>query len=394
MNCFSIRKFFKKFILLQVLLCSFVLLSHAANFDNPSKFHETYRAKKPKYVRGIHLSAWSAGSKKFREALDPIFRNTEINTAVIAVKEANGEVYIPGIKKAEEMGAYVKAIRDTEEYIKYLHDLGIYVVARIVLFKDPILAKKEYYWAVHDPKGNIWKDYKGQSWVDPYNKRDVWEYNFQVADRCVELGFDEIQFDYVRFPSDGEIKNCRYIQDHSTKASTQAIAEFLKEAQKRYTKKYGIPIAADVFGLTTSASNDLGIGQIIEKIEPFVDSISPMVYPSHYKENTYGIPIPNEDPYTTVYLGMKYGKEKLGEKSYKFRPYLQDFSLGYEYGAKEVRAQIQAVYDNDIPEWILWDPKVTYSVGALKPKKYADKYSKSKSIKLNISSSVVMNVKE
>ncbi len=335
----------------------------------------TRHTQKPKYVRGIHLSGWAAGSKKLRTRYDEILANSEINTLVIAVKEASGEVFIKNIAKAEKIGAFRNAMPDIKTYIEYLHSKNVYVIARIVLFKDPIFATHEPSMAVKNIDGNIWKDYKGLSWIDPFNKKG-WEYNFSIVDECVNLGFDEIQFDYVRFPSDGIIKNCRYAVNYSTTAAVNILAEFLKEAQKRYKEKLGINISVDVFGLTTSAMDDLGIGQIIESMEPYVDAIYPMVYPSHYRNGTYNIKIPNQKPYETVFNALKEGKKKLGDKSYKFRPYIQDFSLGYKYGVKEIRDQIQALYDNDIAEWILWDPKALYTREALHPKSEMNKYEK------------------
>jgi hypothetical protein len=334
---------------------------------------EVVKVEKPKYVRGIHISAWAAGSKKFRDRYDKILKDTEINTIVIAVKEANGDVYINGIKEAKAIGAYRNAMPYIKEYIDRLHKMGIFVIARQVLFKDPILANAKPKLAVHDINGNVWKDYKGLSWVSPYNK-DVWEYNFKIVDKCIELGFDEIQFDYIRFPSDGNIRNCRYSVKHSSTSAVNILAEFLKEAKARYTDK--IDISVDVFGLTTSSPDDLGIGQIVEKMEPYVDAIYPMVYPSHYKKGTYGILNPNKSPYDTVYNAMYYGKKKLGNKSYKYRAYLQDFSMGYKYGAKEIRDQIQALYDNDIGEWVLWDSKAKYTLEALLPKSETNIYKK------------------
>ncbi|MCP4481684.1 MAG: putative glycoside hydrolase [bacterium] len=354
------------------ILFTFMMLS-SLFASNPSlsthdEIFSKYSSKKPKHVRGIHVSGYAAGSQKFRKRLEPILRETEINTMVICVKEADGEVYIDGIKKAKDIGAYKNVFKDPEEYIEYLHSINIYVIARITLFKDPILANAEYYWSVKDPSGNVWQDYKGLSWVDPFNKRNVWPYLFEIADRCVELGFDELQFDYIRFPTDGKISNCRYLVDYSPKTAVAIINEFLKTAKARYKDGMGIPISVDTFGLTTSANNDLGLGQVIEKMEPYVDAISPMVYPSHYQKGIYGIEYPDKDPYKTVYTAMKYGKQKLGVKSYKFRPYLQDFSLKNHYGSAEVQAQIKACYDNGIYEWILWNAGVKYTVEALEKK--------------------------
>lgn len=347
------------------------------NITNPID-ERVIHVKKPKYIRGIHISGWAAGSSKFRARYEKIFDDTEINTAVIAVKEASGEVFIPGIPKSKEIGAFVNAIPDIKQYISHLHSKGIYVISRQVVFKDPVFAKANPSLSVKTPSGGTWRDFKGMSYGDPFNRK-VWDYNFSIADECVRLGFDEIQFDYIRFPSDGKIKDCRYMVHYSSTVASANIASFLKQAQSRYKNK-NINISADVFGLTTSATDDLGIGQVIEKMEPFVDSLSPMIYPSHYYKGTYNLKDPNKSPYETVYIAMKHGKEKLGDKSYKFVPYIQDFSLGYKYGVREIKAQKQALYDNDIGDWILWDPKALYTIAALAPKSESLKYKNLKNI--------------
>ncbi|MDR0677036.1 MAG: putative glycoside hydrolase [Elusimicrobiota bacterium] len=380
--------FNKFFIIFLFIFLNFIFFSQAnQNTDPNSKNLETdiefnkmeYETEeiipinldKPKYIRGIHISAWAAGSSKFIARYEKIIQNTEINTIVIAVKEANGEVYIDGVAKTKKIGAYKKAMPKIKEYIDYLHTNQVFVIARIVLFKDPILAKKEPDLAVKDSSGNIWKDYKGLSWVDPFNKK-TWEYNFEVVDACLEAGFDEIQFDYIRYPSDGNIKECKYTVEFSSTNAVNNLIEFLKETDKRYGHKTRISI--DIFGLVISSNDGLGIGQVIEKFEPYVDAISPMMYPSHYAKGSYGLKEPNKSPYKTIYYGMISGKKKLKENSYKYIPYLQDFNMGYKYGIYEIREQIQGLYDNDIGEWILWDPKSLYTTDALLPKSESDKY--------------------
>ena len=382
----KIFKFLKivKWMILAIVLMSFVFGSvlFAGDFLLDKKNEKTAAAPspapahvaKPKYIRGIHISGWAAGSTKLRARYEKIFKETEINTVVIAVKEASGEVFIKGIPKSKEIGAYVNAMPDIKEYIDHLHKLGIYAVARIVLFKDPVFAKAEPSLAVKNPNGGLWKDYKGLSYVDPYNKK-VWEYNFSIMDECIKVGFDEIQFDYIRFPSDGKIKDCRYMVHHSSTTAVNNIVNFLKEARQRYKN---IRLSADVFGLTTSASDDMQIGQVIEKMEPYVDALCPMMYPSHYYKGTYGLKDPNKSPYQTIDIGIRHGKEKLGDKSYKYVPYIQDFSLGYKYGVKEIRAQKQALYDNDIGEWILWDARALYTIEAMSPKSESNRYKKTK----------------
>jgi hypothetical protein len=316
---------------------------------------------KPTYVRGIHITAWIAGSAKGRAYCDTLFKETEINTAVIDVKEYEGEVYVPGFTQAQEFGTYVAAMPDLEKYLARLKAEGIYTIARVVVFKDALLPNKKPKWAVKNPDGTVWKDHRGLTWVDPYNK-DVWDYNISIAEKSVKLGFDEIQFDYIRFPSDGNTKACRYSVKHTSVSAPAALDGFLELAGQRLGK-LGAKVGIDVFGLTTTVSNDMGIGQKIVQMAQRVDYVSPMVYPSHYNPGEYGIANPNASPYKIVYLGMEGAKKRIPIE--KLRPYLQDFSLGVRYGAKEVRAQIQACYDNGIGEWILWNSKCVYSRGGL-----------------------------
>ena len=333
---------------------------------------------KPKYVRGVHLSAWAAGSKKLRGNINKLLQKTELNTVVIALKEYEGEVYIEGYKGQQEYGTYTRAIPDLEDYLKYLNGKGIYTIARLVVFKDNAIVKKKPEWAVKTKAGAVWKDHAGFSWADPYNK-EVWEYNIGIAERAVDAGFDEIQFDYTRFPSDGNMKDCVYTQKNSSSPATQAeeITAFLHEAYSRL-KPLGVNVSVDVFGLTTTSTDDMGIGQKIVGMAKEIDFISPMVYPSHYAKEEYGIPDPDADPYKTVYTSINTAVKRI--PSEKLRPYLQDFSIQHHYGAKEVRKQIQAVYDNGIGDWILWDPKCVYTASALKSKKFTDVMEKSPKI--------------
>lgn len=212
----------------------------------------------------------------------------------------------------------------------------------------------------------------------------------------MDAGFDEIQFDYTRFPSDGNMKNCVYTQKDSSSTHSGVITSFLHEAYSRLKPK-GVNVSVDVFGLATTSTDDMGIGQKIVGMAKEVDFVSPMVYPSHYAEGEYGIPDPDAEPYKTLYISLNTAKKRMPAE--KLRPYLQDFSLKHHYGAKEVRKQIQAAYDNGIGEWILWDPKCVYTAAALKSKKFADVFEKSPKIikaeklKNNISTTTASSVK-
>ncbi|MDR1196334.1 MAG: putative glycoside hydrolase [Endomicrobium sp.] len=316
-----------------------------------------------RFVRGIHLSAWISGPGKHRTAVIDLFDNTELNTAVIDIKEMEGQVYIDGVKTANDNGAYFKAIPNAAQYIAQLKEKNIYTIARVVVFRDNLMPRKKPSMGVKKPDGTLWTDKKGITWLDPYNK-DAWEYTFEICERAIELGFEEIQFDYIRFPSDGNTKNCRYSnKNHSSETASKAVVEFLKEANKRLKEK-GAKISIDVFGLTTTAKDDMGIGQKIVEMTEWVDYVSPMVYPSHYGKGEYGVAEPNKQPYIIVYKGIEGALKRLPKE--KLRPWLQDFSMGHNYGKNEVRTQIQASYDNEVGSWLLWNPKCVYTREALK----------------------------
>ncbi|MDR1662875.1 MAG: putative glycoside hydrolase [Endomicrobium sp.] len=362
--------------LLSVILSLIFLLSVYANSSSTVVLENSYekqnitvksdfaKSEKAKYIRGIHLSAWIIGSEKHRKLTSDLFATTELNTAVIDIKEYEGQVYIKGVKEVEANKTYVAAIPDLEKYILLLKEKGIYGIARIVVFKDNTIPRKIPSLAVKNPDGTIWTDRKGSAWLDPYNK-NAWDYNLKIAERAADIGFDEIQFDYIRFPSDGNTKNCRYSKPHSAIEASRALIDFLKEAKKRLSLK-GVKISVDVFGLTTTATDDMGIGQKIVEMTEQVDYVSPMVYPSHYAKWTYGIANPNKEPYKVVYNSIRGALKRIPEE--KLRPWLQDFSLGYKYGKNEVRTQIQACYDNKIGSWLLWNPRCIYTISALKDK--------------------------
>ncbi|MFA5857998.1 MAG: putative glycoside hydrolase [Elusimicrobiota bacterium] len=312
----------------------------------------------PTEIRGIHLSAWAAGTEKTRALVEKYIEGTEINTIVIGIKEHEGKVYIPGVATADKIGAYQETAPDIQEYLKYLRSKGVYTIARIVVFKDKYYSKSNPKYAVKTPAGEVWTDRRGVSWSDPYQKV-VWDYNIEIAKRAVELGFNEIQWDYIRFPSDGPTKLCRYsYAQHNSSSSAYALVNFLKYSREQLAP-LGAKVSIDVFGLTPSVQHDMGIGQKIVLMTNEVDYVSPMCYPSHYAKGEYGLPYPNAEPYKTVYRSVSDGIARIPTE--KMRPYLQDFSMGYKYGAFEIRSQIQATYDAGVKSWLLWDPNCKYT---------------------------------
>lgn len=316
---------------------------------------------KPKAIKGIYATGWMAGSAKWFPRLVQFINETEVNSLVVDVKDDTGAIsYQSQVELVNQIKASEIKIKDPKAMIQILYENQIFPIARIVVFKDPFLARKKPEWAVKDIDGGLWKDRKGLNWVDPYN-RELWDYIISIAEEAIAIGFQEIQFDYVRFTSDGDIKRCVYPFNNGDKPE-DVIQNFLKYARAKL-QPYQIPISADIFGLTTSVPDDQGIGQQFEKIVSNVDVICPMVYPSHYAHGTFGLKNPNQQPYETVLKGVSDAKKRLedtGNTTTIIRPWLQDFNLGHHYGRNEIKAQIKAVEDAGLNEWIFWNPSCRY----------------------------------
>ena len=316
-------------------------------------------------VKGIYVSSWGAGSATLFPKMVDLADRTEINAMVIDIKDSTGYVsYDCSVSPVRQLKLWEWRIRKPAEMMATLNEHNIFPIARIVCFNDPLLATKKPEWAVMNKNGGIWKDNKGSSYINPYN-RQVWKYLVDLAEDAADRGFREIQFDYVRFPSDGKISETSYPGEWGT--MEDAIAGFLEYARGRLEKK-GVWVSADVFGLTVYVKDDMGIGQRIEKIAPAVDIVCPMIYPSHYYAGAYGINNPNSAPYDTVVYASKDASRRLEGTGCVYRPWLQDFSLsGVTYGVAEVKAQIKAVEEQGFSEWLLWDPSLKYTEGALRP---------------------------
>ena len=314
--------------------------------------------------RGVHITAHWAGGATLRNKMINNIKGTVLNTVVIALKEMNGEVYINGVEKAKKYNSYYAAIPDPEKMVQDFKDAGLYTIGRIVLFKDDILPVKRPDLAVKTPSGSTWKDKKGKMWADQYSK-EVWDYNIDVALRAVEAGFDEIQFDYVRYPTEGKISDCRYSQPgHNWDKGRANLADFIQYAKTKIPKN--IPVSIDVFGLTMSADIN-EIGQDLPLLAEHADYIYPMMYPSHYYPGNYGLKNPNANPYKVIDRGLSDAMARLEYRYNKIRPYLQDFS---KYGPHEVGEQIRALRKNYLRSWIMWSPNNKYTWSAYKPEYY------------------------
>ncbi len=318
-------------------------------------------------VKGLYVTSHWAGLSDRLDELIGIADRTEINAFVIDVKDDLGMItYDADIPLAQELGLVEKRIADIDALIAKLAEHDIIPIARVVCFKDTEFAEAKPELAVRSVKGGKWADYKGLNYSNPYS-HEVWEYLVQVAEDAARHGFREIQFDYVRFPTDGPISEAEYPGEYCTKA--EAIAGFLEYARERL-EKLGVWVSADVFGLTVNPqqmADSERIGQIVEKMALNVDIICPMVYPQGYYTGSYGIDNPNANPYETVTAATQGHREAASGHRCNGKTWLQDYDWnGVEYGVERVKAQIKAAEEQGFSEWILWDASQHYTEGALR----------------------------
>ncbi len=378
----------------------------------------------PDAVKGIYMSQCVVGTPSFREDLVELVRETELNSIVIDIKDYTGKIAFdtenPELAHAvsDQCGA-----RDIKEFIASLHAEGIFVIGRITVFQDPYYSQKHPELAVKfaTPPGTVWKDHKGLSFID-VGAKPYWDYIIALSREARLLGFDELNYDYIRFPSDGPMSNIAF-DWAGTKPKPEALEEFfaylsteMKDATK-YPEGVSPPvISADLFGMTTTNFDDLNIGQVLERALPYFDYVCPMVYPSHYPKTFNGWANPNSVPYELIHFVLesavrrtvadsstihtlvssplyetvvvpptsgassttlgagtatttkevatgRFSKEVYDKD--KIRPWLQDFDYGGDYDVAEVKAQIQATYDVGLDSWLLWAPSNRYTRGAL-----------------------------
>ena len=329
--------------------------------------------QRPAVLRGLYVSRWAVIDNRVWELID-VAKRTEVNALVIDVKDDRGLVlYRSNVPLAKEIGADttmpvsasgIRAILDT------MRANGIFPIARIVVAKDPTLANARREWAVPRRSGGApWLDEEGKPWLDPH-QRAVWTYAADLAAEAVALGFSEVQFDYVRFPDDPRLAREATFPLARGRSRADVIGEQLSYLKKRVSK-LAVPMAIDVFGLTTTDTTDMGIGQRWEKFADQADIVQPMTYPSHYTSGTYGLSHPNATPYATIDHAMKDAKARNAgiKPAPLIVPWYQDFTQGAPpYGVKQVRAQMQAGYDNGVRSWILWNADSKYTISALRPK--------------------------
>ncbi len=372
----------------------------------------------PVPLKAIYMTSWVAGTPSIRNNIIKLIDETEINAVVIDIKDYTGMIaFKTGDTELDSSPCIENRVKDIESLLKTLKDKNVYVIGRVSVFQDPCFVKQNPEVAVRKSSdGSIWKDHKGLSWVDMGSK-EAWDYNIKIARATYALGFDEINFDYVRYPSDGNMKDISFISGSRAKSEVfKSFFEYLDKELRGGRATYGykdievnladstssgsaidLPIAtttrrvahatdpafdeyyknvsagtvqdriitsADLFGMTTTNKDDLGIGQILENALPYVDYVYPMVYPSHYPSGWNGFKNPAANPYEVIKLSMQgaIGKANaIGLNKQKLRPWLQDFNLGATYNADMIRKQIKATYDLGLDGWLMWNASNKYT---------------------------------
>jgi hypothetical protein len=314
----------------------------------------------PTEIRGVHVTmALASLDGKLEQYIDLADRG--LTALQLDVKDENGEVGFTraAVPLARAIGA-VRNYYDPRRAARRAHARGLYVIGRVVVFEDPILSRERPALAIQRPDGSVWTTSSGLGWTNPY-KRPVWKYNVDIAVAAVKAGFDEIMFDYVRFPTDGDVQRAVY-KGRVREPKARTINRFLAYARARL-KPLGARISAAIFGLT--ATREMGIGQRPRWLARHVDAIYPMVYPSHYGPGEYNLEDPNAVPGITVARSLRDFRRALRGQDTLVIPWLQDFSLGHEYTADDVRAQIQAARDFRLRGYLLWNPAGVYTGGTL-----------------------------
>jgi hypothetical protein len=369
----------------------------------------------PETIKGIYVTNWVAGTPSLLKHIFSIVDTTEINTVEIDIKDATGRIgFTVKDPYLVSVGSAQRRIPDIVGLISELHKKGIYVIGRIATFQDPFFAKLHPEYAVKESDGvTIWKDKNGESWLDPGSEK-AWDYVIAIAKEAYADGFDEVNFDYVRFPSDGDMNNISFpfsgpaIVDAKTSAAASEaraavikrffsyLSQALRGSNPAPLSSDRLKISADLFGMTTTVNNDMGIGQIFVNALPFFDYVDPMVYPSHYSAGDFGFSVPAAHPYDVVHEALEGAvtrKASLLDTTSTItpaeppgaftsadiagmspvtlaiiRPWLQDFDLGAIYTAAMVRDQIRATSDVGLSSWLMWDASNVYTNGAFLPK--------------------------
>jgi len=331
----------------------------------------------PEPLKAVYMSACVAATPSFRSNLMKLVEDTELNSIVIDIKDYSGTIsFVPEGRVLEGVKGDGCVSTDMKEFIGELHEKGIYVIGRITVFQDNYYTKAHPELAVkkESDKSVVWKDYKGISFID-VSAKPFWDYIVAISEESYAIGFDELNYDYIRFPSDGNMKDIHYpfsvdfIVNDRDRGKSIALRNFFEYLHKELAG-VGVATSADLFGMTTTNTDDLNIGQVLEYASPYFDYIAPMVYPSHYPPNFNGWKNPNAVPYEIIKFAMDSASKRLVMASTtpaKLRPWLQDFDYPVPYTPEMVRTQIQATYDAGLTSWMLWDPSNKYTPSALLP---------------------------
>jgi len=315
----------------------------------------------PDQIRGVHVMMPLAS---LPGKLQQYLVTPGLNTIELDVKDENGRVGFerPRVPLAQAIGASAPYY-DPKRVVRLAHKQGIYLIGRVVTFEDPVLAAKRPELAVRRSDGSRWLNNAGLGWTNPYDRR-VWRYDVDVAAAAARAGFDEIQFDHVRFPSDGDLSIIRYPGPHP-QSMRWTIPAFAQYAVHRL-HPLGVRVSmVDVFGL--SATRDLGIGQFPRRLSRYVDAVYPMVYPSHYNAGEFGISQPDDQPGLIVSRSLSDFERALEGRKTRITPWLQDFSLGRTYTLNDVGLQIAAARAHHTDGFLLWNPEGVYTPDALTP---------------------------
>jgi hypothetical protein len=328
---------------------------------------------KPQAIKAAYLTYFGVGDRGIRGRVLDLLRDTELNAVVIDVKGDRGWILYPTkVELALSAGAQGPGtLRQFDALMAEFKARGVYTIARIVTFKDNVLARHRPEWAVLDIRtGKPWIDRENLAWMDPF-REEVWDYNIAIAHEAIERGFDEVQFDYVRFPTDGKLSNARYARPVNKETRLPAIAGFLQRA-RRELGAHGAYVAADVFGYIAFNENDTDIGQRVEELAPHLDYICPMVYPSGYHVGIPGFRNPVQNSYQVVRESVRLIGKRAAPAQVRVRPWLQDFrDYAFDrriFGVNEVRDQIRGADDGGGTGWMLWNPRNSYTGAALRAK--------------------------
>ena len=332
----------------------------------PANIPQTVRLT-PLAPKALYLTVYGIGAPFLRDPALEVIERSGLNALVIDLKGDRGYIPYPSaLPLAAKNGALnLRTIPDLKELATTLKARGIYLIARIVVFKDDPLVKAHPEWAVRTAGGAIWKDREGLSWIDP-SRKEAWDYTLGVAEEAAAAGFDEIQFDYVRFP---DAQGLAFAQPSNEASRVEAITGFLREARRRLTP-YNVFTAIDVFGYVCWNRDDTGIGQRLEDLAAVVDYISPMLYPSSFQFGIPGVRNPVADPYEIVHRSLQEAKARTLGTPVRYRPWLQafpDYAFGgQQFGADGIGKQTKAARDAGTIGWMLWNPRNVYSTNDIR----------------------------